>query len=109
MRTWTADSRGEAGAAWELLARPARWHEWAPHLRGAWGLGGEVAAGDAGAVRLLGVVPVPVRIIAVEPGRSWTWRASALADMEHRVEPRPGGCRIAIDLRAPAPLKPRSR
>ena len=46
--------------AWALLARPDRWHKWAPHVRGAWGLGdAEVEAGRRGFVRLLGAVPVP--------------------------------------------------
>jgi hypothetical protein len=26
-------------ATWPLMARPGRWREWAPHIRGAWGLG----------------------------------------------------------------------
>jgi hypothetical protein len=89
-----------------MLSRPARWHEWAPHLYGAWGLGGEVRAGDAGAARLLGAVPVPVRITAVDAPRSWTWRVGALVEMDHRVTARQGGgCTVAIDLRAPAPLE----
>jgi hypothetical protein len=54
---------------------------------------------------LLGVVPVPVRITAVEPGRSWTWRVGALVDMEHRVQPLERGCTVAIDLHAPRPLE----
>ncbi len=79
---------------------------WAPHVRGAWGLGdGEVRAGDSGAARLFGVVPVPVLIVAVDPPRSWTWRVGAVVEMDHRVEPRASGCTVAIDLRAPAPLE----
>jgi hypothetical protein len=108
MRTWTVDSAGTGEAAWALLARPSRWPEWAPHLRGAWGLDdarGEVRQGARGAARLLGVVPVPVRIVAARPGRSWTWKVGELFEMDHRVQPRAGGCAVAIDLRAPAPLE----
>ena len=88
-----------------MLSRPGRWHEWAPHLAGAWGLGEVVRAGDAGAARVLGAVPVPVRITRVDAPRSWTWRVGALVEMDHRVTARPGGCAVAIDLRAPAPLE----
>jgi Polyketide cyclase / dehydrase and lipid transport len=105
VRTWSATSTGSAAAAWELLARPARWPEWAPHLGGAWGLGSpEVRTGAVGAARLLGAVPVPARIVAKRPGRSWTWRVGlGLVEMVHRVEPRTGGgCVVAIDLTAPA-------
>jgi hypothetical protein len=106
MRTWTADSEGSPQAAWALISQPPAWASWAPHLRGAWGLGdGEVRAGDAGAARLLGAVPVPVRITAVDAPRSWSWRVGAVVDMDHRVQPRGGGCTVAIDLRAPAPLE----
>lgn len=105
MRSFAADSLADPAAAWALLARPGRWHVWAPHVRGAWGLGGEeVEAGARGLVRAFGALPVPAVITAKEPQRSWTWRVGP-AEMVHRVEPRAGGCRVAIDLRAPAPLE----
>jgi len=91
MRTWTAESTGSPSEAWEKLSRPGRWHEWAPHLRGAWGLSGddgEVEAGRRGAVKLLGAVPVPVAITAKDAERrEWTWRVARVVDMDHRVEP----------------------
>jgi hypothetical protein len=106
VRTWEQPSSGPAEAAWALLSRPGEWHRWAPHVRGAWGLGdGEVRAGATGAARLLGALPVPVAIVAEEPGRSWTWRVCGVVEMDHRVEPRGDGCAVAIDLRAPAPLE----
>ncbi len=92
-------------AVWPLLARPDRWHEWAWHVRGAWGLGSpEVRAGARGAVRLLGAVPVPVRILDVAPGRAWAWRAGPLV-FRHRVDPvASGGSVVGIDVLGPAPL-----
>ena len=107
MLSYRAHSDAAPDRAWALLARPARWHEWAPHLRGAWGLGEpEVRVGARGAARLLGVVPVPAVVTAKEDGRSWTWRVGAV-EMVHRVEPRAGGgATVAIDLTAPGPLEP---
>ena len=105
MRSWSAQSAGDPSRAWELLSRPSRWHEWAPHLRGAWGLGEVVRTGDAGAVRLLGAVPVPVRITAVDAPRSWSWRVGALVDMDHHALASEGGVTVRVDLRAPAPLE----
>lgn len=61
-------------------------------------------AGARGAVRLLGLVPVPAEILEVRPGRSWRWRVGGVL-MDHRVDPRPGGCTVAIDLTAPAPAE----
>src|SRR5215210_4418330 len=106
MRTYSAASSASPEAAWPLLARPDRWPEWAPHLRGAWGLGSpEVREGALGAARVLGALPVPARIVAKRAGRSWTWRVGPVV-MAHRVEPGgDGGCDVAIDLSAPGPLE----
>ncbi len=106
MLTYSARSDAPPAVAWSLLARPARWHEWAPQLRGAWGLGEpEVRAGARGAARLLGVVPVPARIVSVDRGRSWVWQVGPVR-FDHRVEPAPeGGSEVAVDLFAARPLE----
>ena len=110
MLTYEARSRAPVEEAWNLLARPARWHEWAPHIRGARGLGSpEVRAGARGAVRVLGVVPVPAKVVAKRAGRSWRWRVGPL-EIVHRVEPNlnarlEDGSKVAIDMLAPPPLE----
>ena len=87
--------------AWALMAEPRLWSRWAPHLRGAWGLGDpEVEAGNVGAARLLGVLPVPARITGKTAGREWTWQVG-LVRMRHRVEPG----RVAIDIESPGPIE----
>jgi hypothetical protein len=49
---------------------------------------------------------VPARITGKRAGRAWTWRLGlGLVEMVHRVEPRPGGCEVAVDVLAPAPLE----
>ncbi|MTD45299.1 SRPBCC family protein [Conexibacter sp. W3-3-2] len=102
---YQADTAADAATAWALLARPDRWSDWAPHVRGAWGLGEpEVREGARGAARLLGVVPVPARITAVEAGRSWTWDVGGIL-MDHVVEPLERGAVVAVQLRAPAPVE----
>lgn len=105
MRRYDASTTASPDDVWPLLARPDRWHEWAWHVRGAWGLGSpEVREGAFGAVRLLGVVPVPVAITAVDPGRSWSWRAGPVV-FRHRVGPATGGgSLVGIDVLAAAPL-----
>jgi hypothetical protein len=106
MLTYSALADAPPAAAWSLLARPARWHEWAPQLRGAWGLGDpEVRAGARGAARLLGVVPVPARIVSVDRGRSWVWQVGPVR-FDHRVEPaRDGRSEVAVDICAARPLE----
>jgi hypothetical protein len=106
MRTLSVLSSAPPEAAWPLLARPDRWPEWAPHVRGAWGLGApEVREGAIGAARLFGALPVPARIVGKRAGRSWTWRVGPV-EMVHRVEAVNDGCEVAIDLIAPGPLEP---
>jgi polyketide cyclase/dehydrase/lipid transport protein len=100
-----ADSAAAPSSVWPLLARPARWHEWAPHIRGARGLGApEVRTGASGVVLLGGVLPLPARIVAKRHGRSWTWTVGP-ATLVHRVDPRGDGSRIAIEISAPGPLE----
>src|SRR3954454_19557112 len=100
MRTWTADSEAAPSTAWALLSRPELWHEWAPHVRGAWGLGSpEIRTGAIGAARLLGVVPIPARITGKRAGEAWTWRVGPV-ELVHRVTPRAAGCTVAIDMNA---------
>jgi hypothetical protein len=90
------------------MSRPVAWPAWAPHMRGFWSqpaLGdGEVVQDAWGFARVAGVVPVPALVIDKQPGRSWTWQFG-LMRVTHRVEPREGGCRVAVDLEAPWPLE----
>ena len=106
MLTYSADTAAPPERAWALMARPALWSQWAPHLRGAWGLGDpEVEVGRLGAARLLGVVPVPARIVDKDQGRSWTWRVGP-AVLVHRVSARSGGgAVVAVDIEAPRPVE----
>ncbi len=97
--------QGDPGRAWELISRPQEWSSWAPHVRGAWGLGqGEVRVGARGYARLLGVVPIPATITAVDPGRSWTWQVGPV-EMVHRVDRAAEGCTVAVEISAPAPIE----
>jgi hypothetical protein len=90
---------------WPLLARPDRWPEWAPHVRGAWRLGSpEVERGARGAARLLGVVPVPATIVRKRAGRSWAWRVGPV-EMDHRLVPQRRGTTVEVTVKAPPPLE----
>ena len=104
-RTYSADTTASPETAWSLVAEPGRWHEWAPHLRGAWNLGApEVERGRTGAARILGAIPVPATIVDKRAGRSWTWRVGP-AILVHTVTPREHGCRVSVTIQAPGPLE----
>src|SRR3712207_9595504 len=105
MLSYEADTEAAPRAVWDLFARPARWHEWAPHIRGAWGLGSpEVQVGRRGLVRLLGAPVVPARITRKRAGRMWAWKVGPV-ELTHRVEPSAEGSRVATDMHAPAPIE----
>lgn len=105
MVAYRACSSGSPAAAWALVSQPRRWHEWAPHIRGAWGLGDpEVREGARGAARLLGAVPVPATITDKTPGESWTWRVGPVS-MVHAVRQRRSGCEVVIEIHASQSLE----
>jgi hypothetical protein len=105
VRSVTADLDIPPERAWELYARPDGWPRWAPYLRGGEGLtghNGEVRAGHRGLVWLCGVAPLPVQVIWVDRGHSWSWRVGPV-EFDHVVEPRDEGrCRVALVIRGPA-------
>jgi uncharacterized protein YndB with AHSA1/START domain len=91
---------------WPLLAQPARWPAWAPHLRGARGLGDpEVEAGRRGTVTLAPGIPIPVRILSLTPGEAWTWQAGPMR-LTHALRPIDDArSEVRIELRAPLLLE----
>lgn len=104
-RHFSADSATPPSVAWSLVAEPSRWHEWAPHIRGAWGLGSpEVELDKRGAARLLWLVPIPARIAAKSDDRSWTWQVGPVT-LDHEVTPRDGGSRITMSISATGPIE----
>lgn len=106
MRSWSEPAEAAPATVWELMARPARWPSWAPHLRRSWGLGSpEVEASRRGFVHLGGVVPVPVRVTQVTPGVSWSWRIGPITT-HHLVEPIGLGSKVTLALEAPGPIEP---
>ncbi len=105
MLSYHADSDASPATAWRLISEPALWHRWAPHVRGAWGLGSpEVDSGRRGFARLGGVIPVPAEVRDKQPGRSWCWQAGPMR-LDHIVAPRAPGCRITITISARWPLE----
>jgi hypothetical protein len=105
MLRFQAVSAAPPAAVWSLLAEPERWSAWAPHIRGAIGLGSpEVELGRRGVV-LVGLwAPVPARVSAKVAGGSWDWQTGPLT-VHHAVEPHPDGSLIRLELHAPAPLE----
>jgi hypothetical protein len=106
MLTYAADCAADPETAWALISRPDLWRRWAPHVRGARGLGEpEVQTGASGCAVLVGSLPIPTRVISKQARRSWTSQLGPIR-LRHRVRPAPGGCRVAMDIEAPFPIEP---
>lgn len=105
MLSVSVKSAARPEVAWRLLASPRLWHVWAPHIRGARGLGElEVEPGRRGVV-LVGLwTPVPARITAKIAGRSWDWVVGPVS-MSHTVTPSDDGCTIGVELSAPGAVE----
>ena len=103
---YTAVSSAPAEDVWPLLAEPARWRRWAPHLREAVGLGSpEVEPGRRGAVIAVPGLLVPVRVLDKMPGRSWSWSVGPLR-LGHAVRPAAGdGSEVRVEVRGPLLLE----
>jgi hypothetical protein len=100
----SVETEASAAEVWSLLAEPARWHEWSPYVAGAEGLGEpEVEAGAVGAVVLRGGARIGAEILAVVPGRSWTWQVKGLR-IRHKVHPTPRGARFSMTPEGSGPF-----
>jgi uncharacterized protein YndB with AHSA1/START domain len=105
MLAYEREIEAPPAVVWSLLAEPRRWSQWAPHVRAPHDLGEpQVEAGRRGSVRLAGAVLVPARIVAVEPGRSWSWEVGPIR-LDHEVVPVGSGSRARIEISAAGPLE----
>lgn len=97
-KTSAIESEVPAERLWAMVARPDRWHEWSPYVRGAEGLGSpEVEAGSTGRVILRGGISLPAEVTEVIPGRSWAWRVGGI-EVDHVVTPTGDGSRLAMEV-----------
>jgi uncharacterized protein YndB with AHSA1/START domain len=106
-----ADSAAPPAAVWALLADPARWPAWSPHIRRADGRRGSVQEGDELVVRSYGPLAVRTRITRVDPGRRWDFRVLTVPrpwvlEAAHAVVARDGGARVVVATRVRGPGAP---
>lgn len=85
------------------------WSTWAPHLTRVRSDARTLRPGAEGTVTAVGLVPVPFRVLTVQPSLwRWSWRVRlgpvALL-LEHDVAPAAGGgCRAGVTVHGPAPV-----
>ncbi|MFC5379639.1 SRPBCC family protein [Aquipuribacter nitratireducens] len=111
MRPARARARGPVPPheAWQRYARPERWPEWSPQVRGVEADCDVLAAGAAGRVHSLFGTEVRFVVLDVDhAAMTWTWRVRAgLLGMvlEHRLLPTDDGGTLAeVLIHAPWPV-----
>lgn len=112
-RTVAVDCAAPPDVAWELLATPARWPEWAPNVtrvtvaRGHDARPPMLTEGQLLVVRTRGPVALRVRVSHVDRGRRWDWTIMLPGPWRlqaaHAVEPQAGGCRVSVTRRLEGP------
>jgi hypothetical protein len=111
-RTWETRHSAETAAGpqevWARWEDAGRWSEWSTGI-GEAHLEGPFVPGTTALVRFRLGPRLRFLITELEPGRSFTDEARlplAWLVHEHRIEPRPGGCRLHHRLSLRGPLAP---
>lgn len=103
-----ADGRAPADL-WRLLATPAAWPDWSPHIRRASPASGAptVTVGDTLRIDGWGPLHVTTTITHVDPGSRWDFRVDLPAGHRlmatHEVLTAPSAVQVRMALRGPAP------
>jgi hypothetical protein len=112
-RVVEARSDAPPEAAWALLATPAWWPAWAPHITRVSGdVGGpppaDLAVGQHLRIHGPGPVAVRARITHLDPGRRWDFAVDLPGLWSivnaHEVEPDGTGARVVVRMRVEGPL-----
>ena len=86
---------------WSVMADAERWHEWTPSVRSIRLLDRPLKVGSRALIRQPKFPPAMWKVVALEPGRSFTWVTGApglKAFGQHSVEPSGTGSRATLRL-----------
>lgn len=111
MRPARARARGPVSPeeAWQRYARPERWCEWSPQVRGVHADSDVIVAGASGTVRSLFGAEVRFVVLDVDAhALSWSWRVRVGPlglVLEHFLHREPGGGTLAeVLIHGPWPV-----
>jgi uncharacterized membrane protein len=95
---------------WSIMSDVERWPEWTPSVTSVKRLDdGPLAVGRRASIRQPKLLPATWQVIALEPGRSFTWTTRApgvLVTANHGVVPIAGGARATLAIAYTGPLGP---
>jgi uncharacterized protein YndB with AHSA1/START domain len=98
----TTDIDAPPARVWEVMSDVVRWHEWTRSIRSIKRMdNGPFVVGSRAIVRQPKFPPALWKVVAIEPGRSFTWANTAPGMRvvgHHAVEPRGAGSRATLSL-----------
>jgi uncharacterized protein YndB with AHSA1/START domain len=98
----TTDIDAPAARVWEVMSDVVHWHEWTRSIRSIKRMdNGPFVVGSRAIVRQPKFPPALWKVVAIEPGRSFTWANTAPGMRvvgHHAVEPRGAGSRATLSL-----------
>lgn len=93
---------------WGVMSDAERWHEWTPSVRSIRLLdSGPLRVGARALVRQPRFPTALWKVIAFDPGRSFTWKSGLPAMWvfaSHSVSPTASGTRVVLSLRYEGPI-----
>jgi uncharacterized protein YndB with AHSA1/START domain len=96
------DIAAPADRVWAVMTDTDRWHEWTPSVTSIKRMGnGPFAVGSRAMIRQPKFPPALWKIVAIEPGCSFTWANAApglRVVAHHWVEQTPSGSRATLSL-----------
>ena len=98
----TTDIDASTARVWEVMSDVVRWHEWTPSITSIKRMdNGPFVVGSRAIVRQPKFPPALWKVVAIEPGRSFTWANTAPGIRVvgiHSVEPYGAGTRATLAL-----------
>jgi hypothetical protein len=98
----TTDIDAPTARVWEVMSDVVRWHEWTPSITSIKRMdNGPFVVGSRAIVRQPKFPPALWKVMAIEPGRSFTWANTAPGIRVvgiHSVEPHGAGTRATLAL-----------
>jgi uncharacterized protein YndB with AHSA1/START domain len=98
----TTDIAAPPERVWEVMSAADKWHEWTPSVTSIKLLDGPMfTVGTRALIRQPKFPPALFTLIAIEPGKSFTWVSTAPGMRmiaHHTVEPIPNGSRVTLSL-----------
>jgi uncharacterized protein YndB with AHSA1/START domain len=103
----SVDIAAPPDTVWAVMSDAERWHEWTTSVRSIRVLNGPLQVGSRALVRQPNFPPAMWKVVALDPGHSFTWKTGMpglWVHARHMVAPKNAGTRATLSVRFEGPL-----